>query len=375
MRVSTLLEPVKIGAVELKNRMVMAPVCINAANSDGTVSEKTLKFYQERAIGFGLVIVEATNIRSGGEIVSHQLQICDDRFIDGFQKLYQAISSGGSKAIIQLNHGGAKCIPKYTGQTFISASNIPITHGQIPRSMTAAEIKEVIQDFGHGAVRAIGAGFDGVEIQGGHFYLLSQFLSPYSNKREDEYGRDLHGRTRFLQEVVQEVRERIGPGHILSCRLNGVEQIENGLTVGDVREISKILESSGLDVLNISGVKGSIDVLYEGRVFKRLISFLTKEDPQGYFVPIAGEIKKAVTIPVMVAGKIFDPYFAEQVLHEGKADLIAFGRQLIVNPDLARVIHDGRMEDIKDCIECFKCLEAILKGEFIECSVNKDLWR
>lgn len=370
---SKLYEPVKIGEVELKNRMAMAPICTNAANSDGTVSEKSLNFYQERATGLGLVIVEATNIRPGGEVVSNQLQIYDDRFINGFHKLYQTIASKGSKAIIQLNHGGAKCIPKYPGQTFISASNIPITHGQIPRGMTVAEIKEVIQDFARGAIRAIKAGFDGVEIQGGHFYLLNQFLSPYSNKRDDEYGRELYGRARFLREVIEEIRDRIGPGHIISCRINGIEEIDHGLTLGDMQEVAKMLKSSGIHVLNVSGVKGSMDVFYEGRVSKRLVSLLTKEDRQGYFIPIAGKIKKAVAHPVIVAGKIFDPYFAEQALQEGKADIIAFGRQLIVNPDLPRMIHEGKMEDIKYCIECFKCLEAILKGECLVCSMNKNL--
>jgi len=374
IKLRKIFEPIKIRSIELKNRMVMAPVVVNAANVDGTVSDKMLQYYQERARGLGLVIVESTNIKPGGEVSSHQLQIFEDRFIDGLKKLSQAIQSGGTRAIIQINHGGAKCIPRYPGQIFISASDVPITHGQIPRSMSIPEIRELVQDFGDAAVRAIKAGFDGVEIQGCHFYLLSQFLSPYSNKREDDYGRGIRGRPRFLQEVVQEIRARIGPEHILSCRINGVEEIENGLTIQDVKQIAQILEASGVDTLNISGVKGGVEVTYEGKVFKRLVSFLTEEDPPGYFVRFGSEIKKTVNIPVIVVGKIFDPYMAERILQEEKADMIAFGRQIIVNADFAQMIIEGRINDIQECTECLVCLDKLLEGKPIECAVNPDLW-
>jgi 2,4-dienoyl-CoA reductase-like NADH-dependent reductase (Old Yellow Enzyme family) len=374
IKLRKIFEPIKVGSVELKNRMVMAPVVVNAANVDGTVSDKMLQCYRKRARGFGLVIVESTNIKPGGEIATHQLQIFDDRFIDGLQRLSQAIQTAGARAIIQINHGGAKCIPRYPGQSFISASDVPITHGQIPRSMNIPEITELVRDFGDAAERAIKAGFDGVEIQGCHFYLLSQFLSPYSNKREDEYGRNIRGRTRFVREVAQEIRARIGPEHILSCRINGIEEIENGLTTQAVKQIAKILEASGVDTLDISGVKRAMEVTYGGTVFKRLVSFLSEEDPPGYFVPFGSEIKKAVNIPVIVVGKIFDPYRAERILQEEKADMIAFGRQAIANADFAQMIIEGRIDDIQECNECFVCLNTLLEGKRIECPVNPDLW-
>ncbi|UCF57385.1 MAG: NADH:flavin oxidoreductase [Deltaproteobacteria bacterium] len=374
IKLRRIFEPIKVGSIVLKNRMVMAPVVVNAANVDGTVSDKMLRYYQKRARGFGLVIVESTNMKPGGEITTHQLQIFDDRFVDGLQKLSQAIQSAGTRGIIQINHGGAKCIPTYPGQTFVSASDVPITHGQIPRSMSIPEIRELVRGFGDAAERAIKAGFDGVEIQGCHFYLLSQFLSPYSNKREDEYGRNIRGRTRFLQEVAQEIRARIGAEHILSCRINGIEEIENGLTTQAIKQIAEILEASGVDTLNISGVKRGIDVTYEGKAFKRLVSFLTEEDPPGYFVPFGFEIKKAVNIPVMVVGKIFDPYMAERILQEEKADMIAFGRQIIANAGFAQMIIEGRIDDIRECNECFVCLNTLLEGKPIECPVNPDLW-
>ena len=371
---SRLLEPVTIGSVELKNRMVMAPMVCNAANPDGTVSDRVVDFYRKRADGLGLLVVEATSIAPGGESPKFQLEIFDDRFINGLRKLSEVIRTSGAKAIIQINHAGAKRIPRDPNEVLISASNVSITPGAIPRSMEISEVRNMVRAFGDAASRAVQAGFDGVEVHGAHFYLVNQFLSPYTNHRTDLYGGDFTGRIRFFKEVIQEIREKIGSKYIISCRINGVEGIENGSPPEEIIQIAKILEASGADLIHVSGVIRSVEFLHEGKPFKRLGGFLLKDDPLGTYVPAAAEIKKAVGIPVTVAGKIFDPVLAEQILEDEKVDLIAFGRQLIVNPEFAKMIIEGRTSDIRECNECFTCFKTSRKGRAIECSVNTELW-
>jgi 2,4-dienoyl-CoA reductase-like NADH-dependent reductase (Old Yellow Enzyme family) len=374
MEYEALLQPIKLGKLEARNRVVMPPMVLNAAKEDGSVSEKLLISYKNRAEGVGLVIVESTNVMRGGEIASHQLQIHDNKFIDGLGKLATAIASKQSKSLIQINHGGAKAFPLFAGQTFLSASTIPISHGQIPRSMTVGEIEHVVLAFADAAERAVLAGFDGVEVQACHFYLLSQFLSRYSNKREDEYGGDLLGRTKFLRQVVEGIRRRVGDDPILCCRINGIESIENGLSVQDAGQIGRMLESAGADVLHVSGVKRTMQVNFEGKTFTRLVAALTDEDAPGSFVDAASQIKQGVSIPVIVAGKIFTPSLGESILQKGKADMIAFGRQMLVNNRFGRYLYEGRVNELKQCTECYNCLKCLVEGMIVECPLNPELF-
>jgi 2,4-dienoyl-CoA reductase-like NADH-dependent reductase (Old Yellow Enzyme family) len=373
MELQALLQPIAIGRLTARNRVVMPPMVLNAARQGGYVSEKQLRHYEERAEGVGLVIVESTNIMPGGEIASNQLQICDDRYIDGLKTLATAIASKNAIALIQINHGGAKAFPLTAGQAFLSASDVPISHGQIPRSMSVDEIGAIVAGFAAAAERAIRAGFDGVEIQACHFYLLSQFLSPYSNKRQDEYGGDLAGRARILRQVIAAIRGRVGREPIISCRINGIESIPNGLNVRDGVQLGEMLEEAGADVLHVSGVRGAVQVNYEGKAFTRLVAALMSEDPPGAYVDAASQLKQGVKIPVIAVGKIFTPALGEKYLNDGKADLIAFGRQMLVNGRFGTLINEGRVDKLQECTECHTCLKCLLEGRPVECPLNPEL--
>ena len=373
MEIQFLLEPITLGRWEFRNRVVMPPMVLNAAENDGVVSTEMIDYYRNRAAGIGLVIVESSNVSPGGEIASFQLQIHDDRFVPGLTRLAESIKSEGARALIQLNHGGAKALPSRKGEPLVSASEVPISHGQIPRSMTTAEISQVVKAFADAAERAMASGFHGIEIQGCHFYLLSQFLSAYSNHREDEYGGSLARRARFICEVVRAVRERIGSDPLVSCRINGIESVDGGLTVEDAAAIGGMLREAGADLLHVSGVIHSVDVTHEGKFYKRLVAALMKEDKEGAFVDIASRIRDDASIPVIAAGKIFSPDLAESILRERKVDMVAFGRQILVNEDFGRLLAEGRLDRLDTCNECYLCLQCLLEGRRVECSVNSRL--
>jgi len=201
-----------------------------------------------------------------------------------------------------------------------------------------------------------------VEVQACHFYLLSQFLSPYSNKREDEYGGDCPGPHRFLRQVIEAIRRRVGDGPLLSCRINGIESIETDSVFRKATQIGRILEKAGADLIHVSGVKRAIKVSYEGKTYTRLVAALTNEDPPGSFVDVAFRIKQSVSIPVIVSGKIFSPALGESILQQGKADMVAFGRQMLVNDRFGRFLYEGRANELKQCTECYTCLQCLIDG-------------
>jgi 2,4-dienoyl-CoA reductase-like NADH-dependent reductase (Old Yellow Enzyme family) len=374
MEIRSLLEPISVRDWKFRNKMVMPPMVMNAATDDGYVSHKMIEYYRKRATGIGLVIVESSNVFPGGEIASFQLQIHDDRFISDLARLSESIKTEGARTLIQLNHGGAKAISSKKGEPLVSASNVPISHGQVPRSMTTVEISRMVEAFADAADRALAAGFDGVEIQACHFYVLSQFLSAYSNHREDEYGGSLEHRARFICEVVRAVRARIGIIPLISCRINGIESVDKGLTVEDAIQIGGMLRESGTDMLHVSGVIHSVDVTHEGKSYKRLVAALMKEDRQGAFVDIASQIRQKVGLPVIVAGKIFSPQLAESIVQEGKADMVAFGRQILVNEDFGKLMTQGKYDRLDTCDECYLCLQCLLEGRQVECAVNRGLF-
>lgn len=373
MELQALLMPITLGRHTARNRVVMPPMVLNAAQEGGCVSEEQLRYYQARAKGLGLVVVESTNIMPGGEIASNQLAIHHDRHIEGLARLAAAIATQDSKSLIQINHGGAKAFPLTPGQTFLSASEVAISHGQIPRSMRVDEIEAVVAAFADASSRALRAGFDGIEIQACHFYLLSQFLSPYSNKRQDEYGGDLQGRSKFLLQVIAAMRARVGRAPVISCRINGIESIPNGLSAQEAAQLGRMLEEAGCDVLHVSGVKRAVPVSYEGKTFMRLNAALASEDAPGAYVDAASQVKRAVKIPVIASGKIFTPVLGESFLREAKADLIAFGRQILINERFGCFLYEGRVDELQECTECYTCLKCLLEGRPVECPLNPEL--
>jgi len=257
------------------------------------------------------------------------------------------------------------------GQELVAPSAFPClpTGGEMPRALTTEEIEGLIGKYVLGAIITRAAGFDAVEIQGGHGYLITQFMSPYSNKRTDEYGGDFEGRMKFPLRIVEGVRAAVGPDFPIIFRLSADEYIEGGLTLEDNKLIAQRLESAGVDALSV------VASIYESPPWYTRI-YPTMGMPMGCNVPLAQEIKKVVDIPIIVAGKLGDPVLAEEVLRDGKADLIAMGRPLLADPEIPKKAAEGRLDDICPCLYCNEaCAGNLSRMWHIGCQVNAALGR
>lgn len=360
-----LLEPGSIGSMSLKNRLVMPPMATNFGSKEGLVTQRMIEYYQERAKFAGLVIVEFAGVDSPvGRATPRQLLIDDDKFIPDLGKLAQAIKRQGARAAIQLHHVGRQAKSNVTGHQPVGPSPIPAPEGELPRELTPSEIATIVARFGEGAVRAKRAGFDGVEIHGAHGYLISQFLSPLSNHRKDAYGGDVESRARMLLEVIEAIRERVGKGYPVWCRLSAMELgVEGGITLEETQIVAQLAEKAGVDAIHVSAH-------LVGAGHRPPMA-----QPPGSFVPLAEGIKKVVSVPVIAVSRI-PPELGESVLQEGKADFIAVGRGLLADPHMLEKVTSGREEDVAPCICCMTCLDSVMwRDEGIWCTVNAALGR
>ncbi|MBI4181221.1 MAG: NADH:flavin oxidoreductase, partial [Chloroflexi bacterium] len=232
-----LFDAIEIRGLRLKNRLVMAPMATNMATEEGEVTERHLKHYTTRARGgVGLIILEHTYVSRDGRLSSSQMGLYHDKLIPGLSQLVKAIHSEGAKVVIQITHGGAKTSSNITGKQPFGPSNIiPPRSKEIPKEMTLPEIKTVVTAFGEAARRAIDAGCDAVELHGAHGFLLCQFLSPYTNQRNDKYGGDMIGRLRFPLEVIKEVKSKLEKRAPLFYRFGADDMIEGGLSRQEAR--------------------------------------------------------------------------------------------------------------------------------------------
>ena len=304
-----LLDPLKVKDVTLRNRIVMPPMQTGRASFAGEVTSRLINFYVLRSAAIGLPIVEHCYVSLTGKIGPKQLGIYSDSLTEGFEKLAAAIHTVGAPAVVQISHAGGVANEKVIG---IKPAG-PSERGKT-RALTIDELKAIANDFKLAAERAVKAGFDGVEIHGAHGYLLNQFFSPLLNKREDEFGGSLENRMRFPMLVLEEVRSVLG-GRLLLYRLGSDDLAPNGIQIQESVLFAKKLEAAGVDILDVSG--GMC-----GSEPKQLTHI------KGYFIPQAAEIKKAVKVPVIGVGGIKDAEFADQLVREGKVDLVAVGRAL-----------------------------------------------
>lgn len=322
---ASLFTPLTVKGHTLNNRIVLPPMANKMATEHGEITDAHIEHYVRRAkAGVGMVIVEHTYVRRDGRVNIHQMGIYDDFLIPGLQRLADAVRECGTVVGIQITHGGGKAIKALIGKQAISASDGLFPGAIEPaRAVTKAEIAEIVEAFAAAALRVKAAGFDFAEIHGAHGYLLSQFLSPLANRRTDEYGGDLNGRLRLPLAVVHAVRETVGDDYLLLYRLGASDYMEGGLTLEEGKQAAVALTEAGVDMLDISG----------GLCGSGLPGW--DEVSQGYFVPMAAEIQAAVDVPVVVAGGITKPEFADRVIREGKVDLVAIGRAMLDNPDWA----------------------------------------
>ena len=362
-----LWEPSRIGQMELRNRIVMPPMVTQYGNEDGYVTERSKNYYEARARGgAALIIMEATYIHPHGQGFPNQLGISDDKFIPGMSKVVRAIHRHGAKAAIQLHHGGRMSRSDITKTQPLAPSPIGGPQGELPKELTTVEIASIVASFADAALRAKKAGFDGVEIHGAHGYIIAQFLSRSSNKRQDIYGGDLKNRARFLVEVIKAVREAVGENFAVWCRINGKEYgVEEGTTQEEAQQTARMAQDAGADAIHVSASGPTSPVGFTSATFRPAVI----ED-------LAEGIKKAVTIPVIAVGRI-TPEAGERMLEQGKADLVAIGKSLLADPELPNKVASGRLEDITPCILCMGCRDDLRSTTLvgIRCKVNAVLGR
>jgi 2,4-dienoyl-CoA reductase-like NADH-dependent reductase (Old Yellow Enzyme family)/thioredoxin reductase len=360
-----LFSPIKVGNIELKNRIIMAPMGTGSGNVGGTVSEKMIKYYVRRAMGgVSMIIVETTTVDPSGLISETRLRIDDDRYLEGLSVLAREIKAHGAKAAIQLSHRGRQASKEEIGALPVAPSALPAPgYKEKPRELASEEIYQLIGSFAEGARRAKDAGFDAIEIHGAHGYLICQFLSKSSNIRTDEFGGNLTGRSKFATEIVRQIRKKVGNGFPIIFRFSADEHVENGITIEEAKIIAQLLEESGADALHISAGN------YE--TFEWVVQPMTL--PRGCLVNLAAEIKSVATVPVITVGRINNPILAESILQEGKADLIALGRSLIADPDFPIKAAEDREKEIRRCIACNMCVDSRVRLKTdIKCSVNPE---
>jgi len=365
MKNSLLMQGFSLKGLTLRNRVVMAPMLSRLCNTDGSVSQQLIDYYVERAKGgAGLIIIEYCYIDQKESKARHgQLGVYHDRLIAGLADLAESIQECGAKAVLQICHAGRSSSVKFTGLEPIAPSAIPNYANETPREMIEEEIESTVQAFAEAAYRAKAAGFDGVELHGGHGYLIAQFLSPYTNIRQDRYGQD---RGLFGLQVLDRVRSRVGQDYVVGFRISGDEFMQGGLTAEDAQEFSVRLERHGVDYIHVSG--GSAETGQNIVIPVYL--------PQGHLLHLAQGIKQKVHVPVIAVGAIHDPGLAEEALQSGKADLIAMGRALISDPALPDKVRADRLDDIRPCLRCNEgCRSRMMEDKTQRCAVNAEVGR
>lgn len=317
--------PVRIGGIELKNRIVMPPMATEKSEGGG-VSEALCRYYDEKTRNgaIGLVITEHCFVRPDGKASPRQLSIASDADVEGLSRLAAAIHANGAKAFAQISHAGAAAKAEVTGCLPIGPSAVPSPRapGSTPREMDVTEIREIVSAFAQAAARAKRAGFDGVEIHSAHGYLLDQFYSPLTNHRGDEYGGSLENRLRIHREVLAAVREAVGADFPVALRLGACDYMDGGATAEDGARAAVLLERAGVDLLDVSGG------------FCGYVNPNCRE--QGYFRELTEAMKREVSLPVVLTGGIVDPAAAERLLEEGAADLIGVGRAILKDSHWAK---------------------------------------
>lgn len=357
--------PLRIGRLTLKNRIVMPPMNTNFSNENGAVTPQMTEYFARRAKGgAGLIVVEAASIVP--DVKNHGVQpmLYDEKFVPEYAKMVEKIHRYGAKASIEIVHYGSEATlpgPK------VSASDVTGLPGMEVKPLTKEEIAEIQDKFAETAYLAKMAGFDGITLHGTHGYLIAEFMSPLYNKRTDEYGGCLENRLRFLKEIVEKCKKRLGKDYPIMIRISTDEYIQGGRTIDETVQIAKELEKMGIAAIDLSCCVPSTYIFSIAPGTLPGMKGLQKEN--------AKKIKAAVNIPVIIAGGIRDPYVAEEYLEEGVADLIAFGRSQIADPDFAKKALSGKADQIRPCLSCLTCLYSLDEMHCLHCAVNPEAGR
>jgi 2,4-dienoyl-CoA reductase-like NADH-dependent reductase (Old Yellow Enzyme family) len=384
-----LLSSGKIGQLELRNRIVMTPMGSNLSEANGHCGERIQAYYEARARGgAGMLIVGVASIAwPSGACNPNQVAISCDEFLPGLRALASRIKLHGCRAAVQLQHAGkvAVCdiaagrpmlVPSVPDKSRdeMSAALTPVEMSAFVKSYSKKgakagykvadrdDIRELIEHFAEAAERARRAGFDGVELHAGHGYILSEFLSPSINRRDDEYGGCLENRARLLVDVIEAVKIRAGSDFPVWCRIDALEyRVDRGICLADAVETAVLAEAAGADAIHVSAYANpsSGAAFTEAPLVHR----------SGGYLPFAATIKARLRIPVIAVGRI-EPEVAEQVLARGDADFIAMGRKLLADPQLPNKLIQGQQEAIRPCIYCYTCVSRIFVNDHVHCAVN-----
>lgn len=388
MTYSHLLEPARLGSLALRNRIIMAPMGSNFAESDGTCGERIQAYYEARAAGgAGLLIMGVGAVAfPAGTAEPYQVGLSDDRFLPGLSQLVSRVHKHGARIAIQLQHAGKTAVrdlmegrelwvPSFpppmktdmmdslTGAelgAFISAGK-PKSKPRV-RVLDKADIAQLVHWFGDAADRAKRAGFDGVEIHAAHTYIIAGFLSPYYNKRDDEYGGNLENRARLMLEVIAEVRKRTGADFGVWLRLDAQElRLDGGITLEECQAFAQMAEAAGVDAVSVSAYAATTT----GVAFTEAPLV---QKPAG-FLDWTAQVKRVVKVPVIAVGRL-DPATADRAIAEGKCDFVGMARKLLADPELPNKLARDDAAAIRPCIYCYVCVSQIFVNERVKCAVN-----
>ncbi len=363
-----LFSPLELGPVTLSNRIVSPPHGTGFADG-GLPSERQLRYYETRARGgAALIVVGSLHVHEPQWAIPGENLAADPRAVEGYRRIAEAVHAHGTLISGQLHFSGRQLGGGGHRRPVLAAS--PLASPQvreIPKEMEPWEIEDLIERFAAGAANVRAGEWDGVEVFCSQGYGLNQFLSPSSNHRDDEWGGSLENRMRLLLRVVRVVREEAGPGMLVGIRLSLDDMVEGGLTIEESVLVAGALEDSGdVDYINASAASTKDWPLW--------IADMSVE--QGLFVPLAADLRRAVRLPIAIATRIKDPLHAESILAEGNVDLVGMNRALIADPDLPRKAREGRLDEIRPCINSNQgCLNRLLSGYPMSCTVNPAVGR
>ena len=369
MAYEKMLQPGMIGNLEIKNRVVMPAMGCSLAESTGEAGQRMIKYYADRARGgAGLIITEITRVDDEtGVGTPNQLSVTNTHMIAQLSRLVEAVHAYDTKLFVQLHHPGNQTPSRLIGgRQPVSASDVTCrVIGEQPRGMTTEEVEGMVKKFVTGAVIAQKAGVDGVEIHAAHGYLVSQFLSPHTNKRTDKYGGSFEGRMRFVTEIIMGIKAYCGPKFPISVRMNGSDYLPDGITEADGIAQAKYLEALGISCINVScGTYDSGATIIEPSYFK-----------EGWKINLASNIRDAVSIPVIAVCNVKHPEYAEKMLEEGHVDFVGIARGHLADPDWGKKAREGNDLMIRKCLGCMECFRILNDGLPLGCTLNPVLGR
>jgi 2,4-dienoyl-CoA reductase-like NADH-dependent reductase (Old Yellow Enzyme family) len=374
-----LFEPTKIGGVEVKNKLAFAPTDMGTCDMDGSINDQILSHYIARAKGgVGWITVEHTLVTyKYATGLSHLVGFYSDRQINRMKELADCIHAFDVKAVVQLSLGAGRQGYATDEKELVAPSAIPYHipagsaprglkflegyGGETPRALTTEEAEELEDLFVATAMRVKRAGFEGIELHGAHGYLLSQFVSPLSNQRQDKYGGSFEKRLTMPINLIKKTRKAVGEDFLIGYRISCNEHLDGGLTLQDTKNIISELEKAGIDFLELTS--GSYAAFH-----------WTLPENEGVVLEEAGDLKKSVKVPI-ICPNVHTPQLAVKILEEGRADMISLSRGLIADPDWPNKVREGRINEIQKCILCNTCVWCVFNGYNVKCVVNPNASR